>query len=516
MFLAAAFVTSCSDDDSLASRGLETVEMPISISIPAEGFVNPTDVGIGDEAVTPALAVTRALGDPGTYEQFHLPQYIYLFLCNESTNGTKSVIYQKIEIPDNELTSSWEKTVSGTDSIYTYKGNVSINLPLNRRNGKIYAAASYKPLHTTNASSLENSNHLSFNCERPSEFGDSNPREYINESKTYTDDTYGTEDAVKNIIFSNITLRNNMQDVYSTPYNKTDDKGVYYGTITDYASNVPNINIVLYHVATKVDVQWSIDEHYQGTADWAVPTVKSNSNPPAPLDSFPASISGSTYLPAHKYWTKYECDKMVNSKGEEDKLFFSLVELRDLPKYGCFLFRPLETGYSKYLSSYKIRLLGSETIPQYTLKDENGNVKSGSVPAHDNTPSSPTGAYVASGGYNTYYYHLDEKDYGMKYHGRVVAYVTPKVYNITTGNEPYANNFIKMRILCNNYTTSTPDGSSIYNEDHATKGYNTYVKISKPTTGDKIFTPWIRVFINVDTSQKAQNVMKITEEPTMN
>ena len=516
MVWAAALVSSCSDDDSLASRGLETVEMPISISIPAEGFVNPTDVGIGEETPTRA---TRAPGDPGTYEQFHLPQYIYLFLCNESTNGTKSVIYQKIEIPNNELTSSWEKTVSGTDSIYTYKGNVSINLPLYRSKGKIYAAASYIPLHTTNASSYmaedKSSNHLSFNCERPSKFGDPNyPREYINESKTYTDGNYGTEDAVKNIIFStNITLRNYMQDVYSTPYNKTDDKGVYYGTITDYASNVPNINIVLYHVATKVDVQWSIDEHYQGTADWAVPTVKSNSNPPAPLDSFPASISGSTYLPAHTYWTKHECETMNNGKGETDKLFFSLVELRDLPKYGCFLFRPLETGYSSYLSSYKIRLIGSETTPQYSVKDGNGNVKSGSVPTHDKTGS--TGKYVASGGYNTYYYHLDEKDYGMKYHGRVVAYVMPKVYNTTAGNEPYANNFIKMRLLCNNYTTSTKDGSSIYNEDHATKGYNTYVKISKPT-GDKIFTPWIRVFINVDTPKKAQNVMKVTAEPTMN
>ena len=103
----------------------------------------------------------------------------------------------------------------------------------------------------------------------------------------------------------------------------------------------------------------------------------------------------------------------------------------------------------------------------------------------------------------------------MKYHGRVVAYVTPKVYNTTAGTEPVADNFIKMRLLCNNYTTSTQDGSSIYNEDHATKGYNTYIKIAKPT-GDKIYTPWIRVFINVDTSQKAQNVMKITEEPTMN
>ena len=75
-----------------------------------------------------------------------------------SVSSTKSVIYQKIEIPDNELTSSWEKTVSGTDSIYTYKGNVSINLPLNRSKGKIYAAASYIPLHTTNVSSSEDKN----------------------------------------------------------------------------------------------------------------------------------------------------------------------------------------------------------------------------------------------------------------------------------------------------------------------------------------------------------------------
>ena len=88
MFLAAAFVTSCSDDDSLASRGLETVEMPISISIPAEGFVNPTDVGIGEEGATPALVATRALGDPGTYEKFALPKYLYIYLVSTTTTNT--------------------------------------------------------------------------------------------------------------------------------------------------------------------------------------------------------------------------------------------------------------------------------------------------------------------------------------------------------------------------------------------------------------------------------------------
>ena len=78
MVWAAAVVSSCSDDDSLASRGLETVEMPISISIPAEGFVNPTDVGIGNDEPASTLALPRALGDPGTAETFALPHYLYI------------------------------------------------------------------------------------------------------------------------------------------------------------------------------------------------------------------------------------------------------------------------------------------------------------------------------------------------------------------------------------------------------------------------------------------------------
>ena len=98
MFLAAAFVTSCSDDDSLASRGLETVEMPISISIPAEGFVNPTDVGIGNEEPASTLAVTRALGDPGEAETFALPKFLYIYLVSTSSSNSTQVIFKKQEV----------------------------------------------------------------------------------------------------------------------------------------------------------------------------------------------------------------------------------------------------------------------------------------------------------------------------------------------------------------------------------------------------------------------------------
>lgn len=473
MFLAAAFVTSCSDDDSLASRGLETVEMPISISIPAEGFVNPTDVGIGNEEPASTLAVTRALGDPGTYEQFHLPQYIYLFLCNESTNGTKSVIYQKIEIPDNELTSSWEKTVSGTDSIYTYKGNVSINLPLNRRNGKIYAAASYKPLHTTNASSLENSNHLSFNCERPSEFGDSNPREYINESKTYTG-TYGTEDAVKNIIFSNITLRNNMQDVYSTPYNKTDDKGDYYGTITDYASNVPNINIVLYHVATKVDLQWTIDEQFQGTKPWEQKEKESNSS-----DDTMRSTKD-------------------NTSEDYNKVFFSFIEARLLPMEKLPIFKPMNVKSSS--GSFDAAFLGEEkdTGNSQSYTDANGKDKTR----------------------KEYYQVLPETEKSGMYYGRKVIYVMPKLVTLSSGDYYYD---ITLKILVNNYTTSEKKEDGTYTslltaEDHATTGHHAQIKIMKSALnkvpkdieGYPIFTPWIRATIHVNSETDVENIVKFT------
>ena len=96
--LAAAFVTSCSDDDSLASRGLETVEMPISISIPAEGFVNPTDVGIGNDEPASTLAVTRALGDPGEAETFDLPKYLYIYLVSTSSSNSTQVIFKKQEV----------------------------------------------------------------------------------------------------------------------------------------------------------------------------------------------------------------------------------------------------------------------------------------------------------------------------------------------------------------------------------------------------------------------------------
>lgn len=247
--MAAAVVTSCSDDDSLASRGLETVEMPISISIPAEGFVNPTDVGIGNDEPASTLALTRALGDPGTAETFALPQYLYIYLVTTTTSGTTQVIFKKQEVKpeDWKLSTSEDNTnnhFSTKDGLYVYQGHLSINLPLNRKEGRVYVVASNLDLDD---SATEKNYNLVTD---------------VSLWSSYTEVENG-------VTFTNqADLRNNMQNLYSSPYNLKNIEGNYYGTIKDYASNVPHIDMVLYHVATKVDLQWTIDEQFQGTEAW--------------------------------------------------------------------------------------------------------------------------------------------------------------------------------------------------------------------------------------------------------
>ena len=227
MIMAAAFVTSCSDDDSLASRGLETVEMPISISIPAEGFVNPTDVGIGNEEPASALAVTRVLGDPGTAETFDLPKYLYIYLVSTSSSNSTQVIFKKQEVKpeDWKLSTSGDNTNNhflAKDGLYVYQGHLSINLPLNRKEGRVYVVASNLDLDDS---------------------GTSTPKYKlvtdVSSWSSYTD----VEDKVT---FTNQSdLRSNMQNLYSSPYNLENDEGNYYGSIKDYASNVPHIDMVL-------------------------------------------------------------------------------------------------------------------------------------------------------------------------------------------------------------------------------------------------------------------------------
>ena len=452
MIMAAAFVTSCSDDDSLASRGLETVEMPISISIPAEGFVNPTDVGIGNDEPASTLAVTRALGDPGPAETFVLPQYLYIYLVTTTTSGTTQVIFKKQEVnpEDWKLSTSGGNTnehFSAKDGLYVYQGHLSINLPLNRKEGRVYVVASYLDLDDSGTSSP--------NYKLVTD---------VSSLKSHTD----VEDKVT---FTNqSSLRSNMQNLYSSPYNLKNKDDKYYGTIKDYASNVPHIDMVLYHVATKVDLQWTIDEQFQGTKAWAQEKKESNG-------------SGNTMR-----------STTDNTSEDYNKVFFSYIEARLLPKENLPIFKPMNV--TNGTGTFDASFLGKE-------------VDTGNKDSQER---------------KEYYQVLPEEEKSGMYYGRKVIYVMPKL--VTSSSVSYYD--ITLKILVNNYTTSKENEDNSYSslltaQDHATTGHHAQIKINKAdlnatnsTDGSPVFTPWIRAMLHVKNETDVGNIVKFTSPAVQN
>ena len=232
MAMAALLMAACNSHDD-EGVPVQTVTMPIRLSIPAEGFSEHTRA--------------TAAGDPGTFETFKLPQFLYAFLYSEyidGTNTTRTVIFKKIDLTAGSTNNDdkqtyvskfWKKVKADNgDSLYTYKGDLSIDLPLQRTNGRVYVAASY------------------FDLLKPDK-----PNLSTTDSKAVTKLT--SEEDIKNVCFTvkDEDLRNSLQDLYSSPYNyKINNE--YYGTLKDYSSKVPHIDMVLYHVAARVDISWNV------------------------------------------------------------------------------------------------------------------------------------------------------------------------------------------------------------------------------------------------------------------
>ena len=220
-----ALVASCSSDSS-ADGDDRMVSMPIVLAIPA----NETALSAAAGAKT-----TRAEGDPGTYEKFQLPTHLYIYLVNTSIDGKTTTPLKPEGMDDAEgytlKSDKWVKTTttdSNKDSIYTYTDQIRVFIPENRLAGTVYAAMSTVPI-TVSFSGTD----------------------VANASFTLSDEAKGKEgEALKNL--------------YSSPYNKLKDNK-YYGVVSDYRSNSPYINMVLYHVASKLDLQWNVDASVQSS-----------------------------------------------------------------------------------------------------------------------------------------------------------------------------------------------------------------------------------------------------------
>ena len=203
-------MTACSNEDERDN----VRRMPIRISIPAD------DIG----------TITRAPGDPGTYEHFKLPTHLWLYLV---VNNNK--VEKVLEI-DNISEDMWTLEELDNNNIYTYSGELNLAFSTTPDANDIAEVYALLAAETND--------------------------DFIILSPTITEGTT-TKEQLLNMTFSMTGLNPGELacNIYSTPYNKNREDGKYYGFVNDYDKEMPYVdNFMLYHVAAKLDVIWNVDD----------------------------------------------------------------------------------------------------------------------------------------------------------------------------------------------------------------------------------------------------------------
>ncbi len=179
----------------------------------------------------------RVPGDPGEVEKFPLPSVAYIYvLANSAVDGTGASLLQMIDGAANKgkvnLDSEWVQD-NNDPSIYHYGGALNISLWHMAQSAKVYVAVADREIpDIALPPSPEGIVSLTYN---PSQVVDVNGVNDVNEF---------------------------MKNLYSTPYNKpvSADDATYYGTVKDLHTNTPSVNVMLYHVAARLDLKWNVNE----------------------------------------------------------------------------------------------------------------------------------------------------------------------------------------------------------------------------------------------------------------
>lgn len=192
--------------------------------------------------IVPAVdAATRALGDPGTSVTLPYPTKAWLFFVNQDNKVVQlrdednNYISNPIALPAPAVISYWGNLSTTYDEVYNYPAG-TVKLPPGSNTGAFYLLMADVAL-TSGGTPIEN---------------------------LLTYDTSTLNDLLNLTFDATSEVRTHLQNIYSTPYNyNIGTPSRYYGTLTDADETV---ELMLYHVAARVDVQWNVvGETFQAT-----------------------------------------------------------------------------------------------------------------------------------------------------------------------------------------------------------------------------------------------------------
>jgi len=212
VLLLAFVLAGCKTDEPSQKVGL-----PITISLPANEVMAARGV-----------PVRKEIGDPGTTERFLFPHHLYFIVMQKKPGdpwAKWTTVHRTVTDADWIPKSYVGLLPTSGDSIYQYAEEIDLLLSSGDKfYGHVYAIAS----------AVE----LEFNKDMA--------------------DVTGLDDLL-NLTFSTSseTVQTNLQHVYSSPYN-LNYNGDYYGAFNSTYQKVPYVNLMLYHVAAKVDIQWNV------------------------------------------------------------------------------------------------------------------------------------------------------------------------------------------------------------------------------------------------------------------
>ena len=305
----------------------QTVSMPITISLMSNDVMSARN----------AMPVRRAIGDPGTSEQFLFPHRLYILIMRQKPDESWE-LWHTIErtLTDGD----WTPRRYGDgpfaligDSIYQYNDHFDLLLD----NGTLIGRQEFvgRVFAIVSAEELEFDKNL-----------DDTGIQNLNDALT--------------LKFNTASIQDKLQHIYATPYNYVVG-GKYYGEFSSITEKVPKLDLLLYHVAAKVDIKWSVAE-----------SLRINKTDPSQAIRL-------TYMQAKNLFNgdAYCFKPMENTEGSKLTSGYSRDIIRSTPDYEGMWW---EGRTYFYTIPYSIEETGVHYFPLQMVLKTNGSTTDGYRP----------------------------------------------------------------------------------------------------------------------------------------